>query len=160
MKQSELIENNCNQNNIVISTNITPNKRKPGRPFKETTELKQEGAALFEAQKKELATYLYYTDAVNDGASLIANTLKTLNKNKRKTLLSMLDIKNLSFGLGIMQDKASLYKSKAIGKMTNQDNKGINDALTGIMQAVKGGDVNVTLEQTKQSINITGENEE
>jgi hypothetical protein len=44
--------------------------------------------------------------------------------------------------------------------MTNQDNKGINDALTGIMQAVKGGDVNVTLEQTKQSINITGENEE
>jgi len=160
MKQSELIENNCNQNNIVISTNITPNKRKPGRPYKIQTELKNEGAALFEAQKKELTTYLYYTDAVNDGASLIAYTLKTLNKGRKKTLLSMLDIKNLSLGLGIMQDKASLYKSKAIGKMTNQDNKGINDALTGIMQAVQGGDVKVTLSQTKQSIDIKGVNEE
>jgi hypothetical protein len=159
MKQSESIENNCNQNNIVISTNIIPNKRKPGRPYKEQTELKQEGAALFEAQKKELATYLYYTDAVNDGASLIAYTLKKLNRGREKKILSMLDIKNLSFGLGIMQDKAALYKSKAIGKMTNQDNKGINDALTGIMQAVQGGDVNVTLSQTKQSVNIKGINE-
>ena len=159
MKQSESIENNCNQNNIAISTNITPDKRKPGRPFKETTELKQEGAALFEAQKKELTTYLYYTDAVNDGASLIANTLKTLNKNRKKTLLSMLDIKNLSLGLGIMQDKASLYKSKAIGKMTDKHNKDINDALNEIKAGLTSGNVNVTLEQTKQSVNIKGVNE-
>jgi len=159
MKQSESIENNCNQNNIAISTNITPDKRKPGRPFKETTELKQEGAALFEAQKKELTTYLYYTDAVNDGASLIANTLKTLNKNKKKTLLSMLDIKNLSLGLGIMQDKASLYKSKAIGKMTDKHNKDINDTLQEIKAGLSSGNVNVTLSQTKQSVNIKGVNE-
>ena len=159
MKQSESIENNCNQNNIAISTNITPDKRKPGRPFKETTELKQEGAALFEAQKKELTTYLYYTDAVNDGASLIANTLKTLNKNRKKTLLSMLDIKNLSLGLGIMQDKASLYKSKAIGKMTDKHNKDINDTLQEIKAGLTSGNVNVTLSQTKQSVNIKGVNE-
>ena len=159
MKQSESIENNCNQNNIAISTNITPDKRKPGRPFKETTELKQEGAALYEAQKKELSTYLYYTDAVNDGASLIANTLKTLNKNRKKTLLSMLDIKNLSLGLGIMQDKASLYKSKAIGKMTDKHNKDINDTLQEIKAGLSIGNLNVTLEQTKQSVNIKGINE-
>ncbi len=159
MKQSELIENNCNQNNIVISTNITPNKRKPGRPFKEQTELKQEGAALFEAQKKELATYLYYTDAVNDGASLIAHTLKTLNKNKKKNILSMLDIKNLSLGLGIMQDKASLYKSKAIGKLSSKENKDLNDTLNEIKAGLSNGNVNVTLEQTKQSVNIKGVNQ-
>ena len=159
MKQSESIENNCNQNNIVISTNITPNKRKPGRPYKIQTELKNEGAALFEAQKKELSTYLYYTDAVNDGASLIANTLKTLNKNKKKNLLSMLDIKNLSLGLGIMQDKASLYKSRAIGKMTDKHNKDINDTLQDIKAGIMAGNVNVTLEQTKQSIDIKGVNE-
>jgi hypothetical protein len=159
MKQNESIENNCNQNNIVISTNITPDKRKPGRPFKETTELKQEGAALYEAQKKELSTYLYYTDAVNDGASLIANTLKTLNKNRKKTLLSMLDIKNLSLGLGIMQDKASLYKSKAIGKMTDKHNKDINDTLQEIKAGLSIGNLNVTLEQTKQSVNIKGVNQ-
>ena len=159
MKQSESIENNCNQNNIVISTNITPNKRKPGRPYKEQTELKQEGAALFEAQKKELTTYLYYTDAVNDGASLIAYTLKKLNRGREKKILSMLDIKNLSLGLGIMQDKASLYKSKAIGKMTNQDNKGINDTLQAIKAGLSSGNVNVTLSQTKNSINIKGVNE-
>jgi len=159
MKQTQTIEENCNNNKIVISTNIIPDKRKPGRPYKNETELKNEGAALFEAQKKELNTYLLYTDAVNDGASLIANTLKTLNKNKKKNILSMLDIKNLSLGLGIMQDKASLYKSKAIGKMTDKDNQGINDTLSGIMQAVTGGKVNVTLEQTKQSIDIKGVNE-
>ncbi len=159
MKQnSKLIETDESVN--ILTPAIIPNSKHPGgRPNKDLTELKNEGAALFEAQKKELATYLYYTDAVNDGASLIANTLKTLNKNRKKNLLSMLDIKNLSLGLGIMQDKASLYKSKAIGKMTNQDNKGINDALTGIMQAVQGGDVNVTLSQTKQSIDIKGVNE-
>ncbi len=159
MKQSELIENNCNQNNIVISTNIIPDKRKPGRPYKHLTEVKQEGAALFEAQKKELATYLYYTDAVNDGASLIAHTLKTLNKNKKKNILSMLDIKNLSLGLGIMQDKASLYKSKAIGKMTDKHNKDINDTLQEIKAGLTSGNVNVTLSQTKQSIDIKGVNE-
>jgi hypothetical protein len=159
MEQNELIENNCNNNNIVINTNLPETKRKPGRPYKQITELKQEGAALFEAQKKELTTYLYYTDAVNDGASLIANTLKTLNKNKKKTLLSMLDIKNLSLGLGIMQDKAALYKSKAIGKMTNQDNKGINDTLQAIKAGLTSGNVNVTLSQTKNSINIKGVNE-
>ena len=159
MKQIENNQINCDDDNIVISTNIIPNKRKPGRPFKETTELKQEGAALYEAQKKELTTYLYYTDAVNDGASLIANTLKTLNKNKKKNILSMLDIKNLSLGLGIMQDKASLYKSKAIGKMTDKHNKDLNDTLQEIKAGLTSGNVNVTLEQTKQSVNIKGINE-
>ena len=71
----------------------------------------------------------------------------------------MLDIKNLSLGLGIMQDKASLYKYKAIGKMTNQDNKGINDTLQDIKAGIMAGKVNVTLEQTKQSVNIKGVNE-
>ena len=159
MKQSENNQINCDDDNIVISTNIIPDKRKPGRPFKNDEDVHKEGAALYEAQKKELSTYLYYTDAVNDGASLIANTLKTLNKNRKKTLLSMLDIKNLSLGLGIMQDKASLYKSKAIGKMTDKHNKDINDTLQEIKAGLSIGNLNVTLEQTKQSVNIKGVNQ-
>ena len=159
MKQnSKLIETDESVN--ILTPAIIPNgKHAGGRPNKNITELKNEGAALFEAQKKELTTYLYYTDAVNDGASLIANTLKTLNKNRKKTLLSMLDIKNLSLGLGIMQDKASLYKSKAIGKMTDKHNKDINDTLQEIKAGLSSGNVNVTLSQTKQSVNIKGVNQ-
>jgi uncharacterized phage infection (PIP) family protein YhgE len=159
MKQnSKLIETDESVN--ILTPAIIPNGKHPGgRPNKDLTELKNEGAALFEAQKKELTTYLYYTDAVNDGASLIANTLKTLNKNRKKTLLSMLDIKNLSLGLGIMQDKASLYKSKAIGKMTDKHNKDLNTTLQEIKAGLTSGNVNVTLEQTKQSVNIKGINE-
>ena len=158
MKQIENNQINCDDDNIVISTNIIPNKRKPGRPFKSDEDVHKEGAALFEAQKKELTTYLYYTDAVRDGSASIAHTLKMLNKNKKKTLLSMLDIKNLSLGLGIMQDKASLYKSKAIGKMTDKHNKDINNTLQDIKAGIMNGNVNVTLEQTKQSVNIKGIN--
>jgi len=159
MKQVETTSENLSTVKILTHDEMPELKNKGGRPYKHLTEVKQEGAALFDAQKKELNTYLLYTDAVNDGASLIANTLKTLNKNKKKNILSMLDIKNLSLGLGIMQDKASLYKSKAIGKMAEKDNQGINDTLAGIMNAVTGGKVNVTLEQTKQSIDIKGVNE-
>ena len=158
MKHTNQPDNETESVNILTPDETDNIKDKGGRPYKIQTELKNEGAALFEAQKKELTTYLYYTDAVNDGASLIANTLKTLNKNKKKTILSMLDIKNLSLGLGIMQDKASLYKSKAVGKMTDKHNKDINDTLQEIKAGLSSGNVNVTLEQTKQSVNIKGVN--
>ena len=158
MKQIENNQINCDDDNIVISTNIIPNKRKPGRPFKSDEDVNRKGAALYECQKKEFESYINYTDAVRDGSALIANTLKTLNKNKKKTFLSMLDIKNLSLGLGIMQDKASLYKSKAVGKMTDKDNTGINNTLQDIKAGIMNGNVNVTLEQTKQSVNIKGIN--
>jgi hypothetical protein len=159
MKRDSKTSINSSTVKILTPAETVKIKHAGGRPIKNADDVNTEGAALYEAQKKEFESYINYTDAVRDGSALIAYTLKKLNRGKNKAILSMLDIKNLSLGLGICQDKASLTKTKTIGKLSSKENKDLNDTLNEIKAGLSNGNVNVTLEQTKQSVNIKGVNE-